>query len=82
MKEIALYVGRTYTYGGDIKIAIESLAMPTLKVPTDPAVGATKTKELIWKKKVEEYVRRETYLKENVKSLFSLVWGQCMDIMR
>jgi hypothetical protein len=81
-KEIALYVGRMYTYGGDIKIAIESLAMPTLKVPTDLAAGATKTKELIWKKKVEEYVRRETYLEENIKSLFSLVWGQCTDIMR
>jgi hypothetical protein len=50
-KEIALYVSRTYTYGGDIKIAIESLAMPTLKVPTDPAAGDTKTEELIWKKK-------------------------------
>jgi hypothetical protein len=81
-KEIALYVGRTYTYGGDMKIAVESLAMPTLKVPTDPPATATKTEELIWKKKVEEYVRRESYLEENIKSLFSLVWGQCTDIMR
>jgi hypothetical protein len=81
-KEITLYVGRTYTYGGEIKIAVESLAMPTLKVPMDPAAGATKTEELIWKKKVKEYVRRETYFEENVKSLFSLVWGQCTDIMR
>jgi hypothetical protein len=81
-KEITLYVGRTYTYGGDIKIAVESLAMPTLKVPTDPAAEATKTEELIWKKKVEEYVHRETYFEENVKILFSLVWGQCTDIMR
>jgi hypothetical protein len=77
------YVGRTYTYGGgNIKITVESLALLTLKVPMDPAAGATKTKELIWKKKVEEYVRRKTYLKETVKSLFSLVWGQCTDIMR
>jgi hypothetical protein len=51
-KEIALHIGQMYTYGGDIKIEVESLAMPTLKVPTDPAVGATKTEEFIWKKKV------------------------------
>jgi hypothetical protein len=51
-KEIALYVGQTYTYGGDIKIAVKSLAMPTLKLAMDPAAGATKTEELIWKKKV------------------------------
>jgi hypothetical protein len=81
-KKIALYVGRTYTSGGDIKIAVESLAIPTLKVPTDPVPGATKTEELIWKKRVEEYARRGTYLEIKVKSLFSLVWGQCMDIMR
>jgi hypothetical protein len=58
------------------------MVMPTLKVPMDPAAGATKTEELIWKNKVKEYVRRETYyLEENIKGLFSLVWGQCKDIM-
>jgi hypothetical protein len=65
-----------------MKITVENLAMPTLEVPTDPPATATKTEELIWKKKVEEYVRRESYLEENIKSLFSLIWGQCTDIMR
>jgi hypothetical protein len=63
-------------------IAVENLVMPTLEVPTDSPATATKTKELIWKKKVEEYVRRESYLEENIESLFSLVWGQCTHIMR
>jgi len=33
-------------------------------------------------KKVDEYVKRTTYISENIKTLYSLVWGQCTDIMR
>jgi hypothetical protein len=33
-------------------------------------------------KQVDEFVRRETELRENVKTLYSLVWGQCTDIMK
>jgi hypothetical protein len=36
----------------------------------------------IWEKKVDEYVKRETYLVEKIKTVYSLVWGQCADVMR
>jgi hypothetical protein len=35
----------------------------------------------IWEKRVDEYVKRTTHMTENIKSIFSLVWGQCTDIM-
>lgn len=41
-KEIAKYVGRTYTYGGDIRLTIETLEAPTFTQPTDPPTDATK----------------------------------------
>ena len=81
-KEIAEYVGRTYTYGGDARLAIENLTIPVAPEPEDPPADATKTRKLIWKKKVEEYVKRESYMQDNIKIIFSLVWGQCSDIMR
>ena len=40
-REIAEYVGRTYTYGTDVKIAVEKLAIPTLNMPADPPTDAT-----------------------------------------
>jgi hypothetical protein len=40
MKEIAEFVGRTYTYGGDARLAVETLSLPTLVIPTDPPEGA------------------------------------------
>ena len=49
---------------------------------TYPPADATRTQVRIWEKKVDEYVKRDNYLKENIKTLYSLVWGQCTDIMR
>jgi len=50
-KEIAEYVGRTFThYGGDVRLAVENLEVPTFVEPTDPPVEATLTQREIWKK--------------------------------
>jgi hypothetical protein len=67
-------------YGSDIKLAIENLERSTLNLPTDPPANATKTKTRIWEKEVDKFVRKKAYLKENLKTLSSLlVWGQCTD---
>jgi len=81
-KEIAEFVGRTYKYGSDTRLAVEGLALPTLTMPTDPDASASKTELKIWDENVKEFVKRSNYLSENVKTLYSLVWGQCTDIMR
>ena len=41
-----------------------------------------KTVVRIWEKMVDKHVRRISYLEENIKSLYSLVWGQCSDVVR
>ena len=81
-KAIAEYVGRTYKYGGDIMQAVEKLEVPAFVQPVEPTATATKTELRIWEKEVDEYVYRKTRLRENVKTLYALVWGQCSDIMR
>jgi hypothetical protein len=62
VKEIAEFVGRTYKYGADARLAVEHLARPNLQEPSDPPDNATKTQLRIWEKKVDEFVKRETYL--------------------
>jgi hypothetical protein len=37
MKEIAEYVGRTYKYGSDVRLAVLHLSSPTIAMPPDPA---------------------------------------------
>ena len=81
-KEIAEYVGRTYKYGGDIRLVVENLQLVTFVEPDDPDANATRTQVRIWEKQVDEFVKRGTNRDENIKTLYSLVWGQCTDIMR
>jgi cytochrome c biogenesis protein ResB len=40
-KEIAEYVGRTYKYGGDIRVVVNNLEEISITEPTDPPDGAT-----------------------------------------
>ena len=80
-KQIAGYVGRTYTQGGDIRLAIENLALPTLEGPTAP----TPTDALavaIFREEVREFVKRTKKLEENVQLLWALLWGQASDAVR
>ncbi len=81
-KEIAEYVGRVYAYGGDARLAVKNLEVPDIPEPDDLPQGASRAKERIWEKWVDEYVRCHSHLLENMKTLYSLVWGQCSDIMR
>jgi hypothetical protein len=81
-REIGEFVGRTYKYGGDICLAVEKLSIPAIAPPADHSEDATKTEIRIWEKLVDEHVRKISYLSENIKSLYSLVWGQCSDVVR
>ena len=56
--------------------------LPVMVEPSDSPENAIRTQERIWEKQVDEFVKRSSYLTENVKTLYSLVWGQCTDIRR
>jgi hypothetical protein len=81
-KEISEYVGSNFKYGSDVRLAIENLKMPVMVEPTDTSAAATMAQLHIWEKKVDEQVKQDTYLVENMKTVYSLVWGQCTDVMR
>jgi Zinc knuckle len=81
-REICEYVGRTYKHGADTKIALEMLAMPTFCEPENPLADATQTRVRIWEKEVNEYVKRGILLSENLKTAYSLIYGQCSEAMR
>eukprot|EP00978_Attheya_sp_CCMP212_P037164 scaffold173586_cov64-Attheya_sp.AAC.2 len=81
-KEVAGYMGRSYKYGADAGLAVENMSLPTLAPPSDPAAGASATVTRIWEKEVDEYVKQKSYLKQNMKILYALVWGQCTDVMK
>jgi len=81
-KEIAEFIGRTYKFGMDARLTLENLEPIVLETPEDPLTTATRTEIRIWEKLVDEYVTRRTLLRENIKTAYSLIWGQCSDLMR
>ena len=61
-REICEYIGHTYTYGEDTKIALKTLMRPTLAMPQDPAENATQTAIKIWEEQIKQYMQREDTL--------------------
>ena len=80
-KQIARYVGWTYTQGGDIRVAIENLTLPILEGPTAPTTTDALT-VAIFREEVKEFVKRTKQLEENVQLLWALLCGQALDAIR
>jgi hypothetical protein len=49
--------------------------------PTALADKATFTQKRIWKKRVDEYLKRDLKINENFDKLYTLIYGQCTDFM-
>jgi hypothetical protein len=81
-KEIAEYVGREYPYGGDIRWTIQNLELFKEEEPSELAASSSVLKKRMWKKRVDEFTKRENKLKENCQMAYSLVIGQCTAYMR
>jgi hypothetical protein len=79
-KEISEYVGRTYS--ADARTAVETLVIPTFEYPADPEAGASATETRKWQKRVDSMVTREGRFEEDLKKVYSLIWGQCTEFLR
>ena len=56
-REVCEYIGHTYTYSEDTKIALETLSRPTfLAMPEVPADDTTQTEKKIWEQRVKQYM--------------------------
>ena len=82
-KAVANYVGQTYQHSGDIRRAIETLTLPTIPMPIAPVADPMPVLlAVIFSEQVKEYVKQTSRLQENIKRLWALVWGQCLDTIR
>jgi hypothetical protein len=57
----------------DTQLSIEKLQLVVIPMRNDIR---------IWEKRIDDYVKRETGLKENIKTTYSLIWDQCSDTIR
>ena len=81
-KELSAYCGRTFKYGGDIRISIDTLETPTFFLPDDLPPTATAGQMKLWGDAVTLVGKQMAGYNENLKKLYALVWGQCTDMMQ
>ena len=76
------HVGTEYKYGGDICSSINNstlFALPLPVVPDDTVNALTRS---IFTKKIDLYVKRDGILDENLQKAYSLIFGQCTELLK
>ena len=82
IKRISEHIGTEYKYRGDICSYINNstcFAIPLPVVPDDTANALTR---LIATKKIDLYVKQDGILNENLQKAYSLIFGQCTEILK
>jgi hypothetical protein len=89
VKRISEHVGAEYKHGGDIRSSIinkEKIDIPIPPSPTyvDPKAltQAEETAKLIFKGLIDSYIKRTSDLDDNIQKAYSLVIGQCTDLLQ
>ena len=83
IKRIPEYVGSEYKYGGDIHSTLENEERITIPQAVTPAADPMPLLESrIFDKEIDIYMKRRSTLYENVQKSYSLVLGQCTDLLK
>jgi hypothetical protein len=80
-KEIAEYMGLEYTYGGNILWTIKNEAKSAAPELKDLKNKPTEAKNRIWERRVNEFMKCDSKLQDTYQTSYSLVMGQCIDLM-
>ena len=80
--KIGKYVGSNFTRGKDISCLVETLKVPTIDMPEPPPEDANASVKRVWQKNIDKFVDQQDQLQENIGTLYSLLKGQCTNIMK
>jgi hypothetical protein len=80
--EISEFVGKTYQFGGNVCLAVDTLQATSFPLPSDPGNNASLGQQRVWEKTIDEYVKRTQVLTSNIQRLYSLVLSQCTTAMK
>ena len=89
LKRISEYVGSEYQHGGDIRSSIINQARFVVVIPTRPIIADEdlptadeKVLLLIFQGKISAYIKRDELLLDNIQKAYSLILGQCTDLLQ
>ena len=81
MEAIGRYMYRKAEGSQDLMEFFDYGRIPTLELPEEPAMDATRTEEALWNIKLKSYAKRQTRLEQNMITIYSIMLGQCRSDM-
>ena len=88
-KKLVEYVGREYTYGGDIASSLSNLRIFDIPIPDPPQpddptnlTAEDKQMEKLHEKRLEMCLKREMVLMDNIQKSYALILGQSTDLLQ
>ena len=82
IRTVSGYVARKYNNGDNIKIILSDFKMTTLEKPKDLYSTADDVDKDVYREDIKSYAKEKHALTKNAKNLYSLVLGQCTEILR
>ena len=79
-REIAKYVGKEYTDGGDVHWTLKREKMKMIPPPSITGENATDVDNKILNVEVSKYVKRRSRLRSNIEKVYTPILGQCTEI--
>jgi hypothetical protein len=77
------YAAKNFKHASDLELLFRNLSMPPVEQPTElNEKTSTKADIKVYDKELDIYVVRKTKLKDNVKALYAVAWGQCSNAMK
>jgi len=58
------------------------MKVPEMLLPKDLPAAASAAQKRQWEKRIEEISEKEIILEENMKTLYSIIWGQVLDVLQ
>ena len=78
IEQLCTYIGAKFKdYGSDIKYVVRNFRLHTIDKPEPLPRDADDVDKEMWKEDVKAVATQRRKLKENVKTLYSIIWGQC-----
>ena len=84
IEALAGYINTTMDFPKDVASICKKMQLDTVLEPVDLNEEEAKsaTKRLIWKTKVQTFVRRTDAQEKNCQSIHAVIWGQCSTAMK
>ena len=82
MKKISEHVGTKYKYRGGICSSIKNSTRFAIPLPLVPAGTVNALTKTISAKEIYIYVKRDGILDKNIHKTYSLIFGQCTELLK